>query len=504
MLYSKFESSIDQATDKQARSTIWCVNRLRRLIYAAKTESTESLKDMQIVANEQWTVQQINHVTAMIDLRLQKGTLNVQTLRCLIDRSMMFVREANATELIEKLVTGGVQLLDGIKNEFYGKARIEGEIDENQAMYLDIKTLSPFSDRFERCLLQRHHDESSNGLWKKYMNWPLSVQTNVMTIELVAFLKEFAASSTWSSSEQLQHLMKERKLIQGFLKEPVVFYKSFRQIAQWLISIGDWRILRVWYNAFRLVQVELHKKLDDTEKTLIYKYFPSTLSKAMSLLYGMEIEDRDTAEICQETETALNSYIYGGSCQSVDARRNEAWLAALLFPDFVKKCTFFLVQWCLSQDKWVYDMDHILSYLGWLICPSEDRRTAEAIADFESWLQALKSCQNRDSKELIRLFSSTWRDVFNGNVIVAVCMIYALLTLLPWNDDDLISMIDGMAINPNTTLTVTYCSAQRDPYDRNVLYFLMDTCMNQHNHCIESNTALTKIIEHVNNLINNH
>ncbi|KAI7867139.1 hypothetical protein BDF14DRAFT_751413 [Spinellus fusiger] len=331
------------------------------------------------------------------------------------------------------------------------------------------------SEYFVSQLLNQHCGGGINQLWTLYRRWQPDLvariwrhQSVIMEYEILDFFEKIATHTQYTSPSQLQHKLQNTLLFQTLHNNPILFSKAHKKAAEWLVDLMDWRILRVWQHTCILLEHphklrrENNLKNNSAHSKDIYRNFTPVLQKFVHLQQGISTDTgaKSIAAQCSEAMNRLLDYTYIGSFEDIELRRNEAWLLALSSPSFIQDCTSFCIAWCSSQDSWNSEMDDVSYYLAWLVCPSNDDRVDAEAKCMKRWLLSLKASIGKDPSHIIDIITKSWREIFNGNDVVAMSVFVSIITTVTseWSMKAWVLMTDHLLEQPHEENSVSIYS----------------------------------------------
>ncbi|KAI9495956.1 hypothetical protein BDB00DRAFT_811113 [Zychaea mexicana] len=498
--YTKFEqSSRDQPLHAQPTSIQWCITRLRRLTHASTLDSLQPNRNHKR-NNDQHIQQQLDRLLYELDDRIIAGTLHSEKLGQLLDMSLVLIHQDKARLIIEKLVSSAVDLLEKELIYIYWGTRspptleIDYNDDDEEDIIQQIRTVKrPISRSFLDTLLQHHQlqRKEKSQLWYLYQQWPWHLKTSlwrfydeILEAEIVDIIDTVALQSKYIPSDDIQLLLNDSSLFQAVLMNARHFRKVYTVISDHLLSTGDWRIFRLLWHIFDSVLHTTSEPVEDNhfKSGNSSQCLPSQLALAATVL-GFHSQNDNCYDRLQ---LALSTYIYGGTVEGLKNRRCHAWLLPLMYPRFIYNCSLTVLEWCSNESEpWNSYVDSSWRTLGWMVCPSDDDRLESCLDRMREWILILNGFCDNDVQSVIRLFSSEWHDVFNGNTVVALIMTLSALSLLPhWRNDDYLSILDAtlrydISPSPSQQPTVngnatSSNSSPPPPYNASIIYLFND------------------------------
>ncbi|OAD79211.1 hypothetical protein PHYBLDRAFT_162289 [Phycomyces blakesleeanus NRRL 1555(-)] len=456
--YSQFDTS-----SLQSSSATWCIDRIRRLVRSPLTvpshvESSHMMNvgDTLSPKEDDATQNQIKQIISNINKRFLDGSLTPQIVSGLMDLSLALLEQNATSVLIEVLINCGTILMDTEQKKLYWgnieqskpNTHIPDTYYDDYALHFDT-TPCIFSGRFVSRLLGNPKDR----LWKLYRSWTPELiarvwkhQRHIMEYELLDFFQELATIKSYTSKYQLHKQLERTTMVQLLQNNPHLVSIAHNKVAKWVIRFSDWRLVRMWQHVISLLPTLVETKFSDQKHsstfTPTYKdvdtilsqdaftYFPYDLKVAAETLQNSSSEQLFIQHISSQCGTILDKltiYTYTGTFEDIEVRRNEAWVLALMFPDFLQKCTMCLISWCLNQDVWDSKMDMISSYLGWLMCPSDDDRVDDTVECLKHWIISLKGFHTRQPDDALKVILIHWEEIFSGNILVGMSIASSIL-----------------------------------------------------------------------------
>ncbi|KAI9015240.1 hypothetical protein CLU79DRAFT_765737 [Phycomyces nitens] len=461
--YSQFETS-----DPQSSSAIWCVDRIRRLVRAPPAvsrmdHSYTMAVDSTFVPAEDWGTQcQIHKLMSNLDKRFLEGSLTPQIVSQLMDLSLALLEHGAASVLIERLINCGTVLMEmEQKKVYFGRTgssepniQVPDKEDDDYALHF-CTVPSIFSGHFVSRLLGYPHDR----LWKLYRSWAPELiariwkhQRPIMEYELLEFFQALATNKSYTPKSQVHKQLESTIVVQLLQKNFYLVSIAHKQVTMWVTHFSDWRIVRIWQHVINFLStLETQSRQADYE---LFIFFPPDLRAIARTLGQSDVEDlciEQTVGRCTMVLDRLTIYTYTGAFENIETRRNEAWVFALLFPDFLQECTACLIAWCSSKDVWDSKMDIISNYLGWLMCPSDDDRVDDTIESLKHWTISLKNFNTAQPKDALDIVLVHWNEIFNGNSLVAMSIAFSILIAAKdvWDNKDWSLMANKLFESPN-------------------------------------------------------
>ncbi|KAI9483820.1 MAG: hypothetical protein EXX96DRAFT_537123 [Benjaminiella poitrasii] len=318
------------------KSIDWCIIRLRRFIHVA------------------YNVSDTHDLVQRITQRISDSDLSIQKIRRLADMSLALVHEKEAWPLIEKLV---VRALDHTPLDMVDPVHF-------------TKPERILSDQFLYHLANPH-----SALRPLYQQWQPDIKARlyinyeeILEIEILDIVKKYTDLQT-NCYEPLDHLyrsmLENEDLIQVLISHPVLIDPFFDKFFVHLTQFNDWRFIR-----------------------LSQCFVLCLLSNTHDSHYSSLVQFLTSHEWQEDVNDVVKDFIYGGSSETMVARRNAAWCLSLTSLPFLYCCVSGLVEWHQQRtEPWTTKMEQRLAYVNWIIYPSMDARQSESLADLQSWIQ---------------------------------------------------------------------------------------------------------------------
>ncbi|KAG2209984.1 hypothetical protein INT47_003420, partial [Mucor saturninus] len=396
--YSKINFESDASLDTTApkdKPTVWCIIRLRRFISMSYINDTKK--------TTRTIVQQI---TSLLDKNRKQ--LNAQKITKLANTCMNLIHEREVFVLIEKLVDCALN-------------------DSEPSLYIDLPN-PLLSDEFIYRLLQE--DTSLTTMRTQYLKWPIELKIKLLhnypdmfEIEILNFIENYTASMDYISLDDLIGQYMKNDFVQLLQKSSYLACRFISTLSDYTIQFQSWKL------------VKLGQCMNYCLRTQIFE------------LCRREIDNATFQHVeAHAIHNAISNYIFGsGSSIHISNRRNEAWCISLSFTRFTWYCVYRLVQWNTNDDNlWSSEMEDILIYVNWIICPSMDNRESESLSRLRNWIQS--------SQRLYDDLPKRCQNLLNCNGIIIACFITSIFFSADHlHVDHQISLIQGIFAKPETT-----------------------------------------------------